>query len=440
MKRPSFSGKHGAILASLFSLTSILVFFGRSLYLLVNNVLPRNVEVENMQLAILEIAALLTCALFMLPMLVLNLRAWQGKASPALIVPPIRSGPAIALGVIWLFILCLGSGVSAIPEYGWAGTVPLLGMGIFLPLVLLVWIAAGGLLSTSQRRFWSVVGFGIAGSTSLAMAGESILVGLGRLVGELLWGNHPLWQHLMDNLKQQLESAATIEETINVLVPYLANPWVLLLLLVFAAVLVPLIEEASKVAILFWLGPRLTSVGEGFALGALCGAGFALLEGMIAAGQSTFLWGFGVLARVSSSLMHITLSAILGAAIAGAFLGRGRGRAIATYFLSSSLHGLWNGITVLAIYLSMRTMVLVPQADMGDLSAMAKAMLNSLLILWFFSLLLILFLTGLVALPWLNYRLRKNMQAAPVQPNSGTSLAAESPFSKGESWTPSSNS
>lgn len=435
----SFSTKQGAILASFFSATSVLVFLGRSLYLWITSILPRNVEAENMQAAILEITALLSCALLMLPMLFLNLRALQGKTSPSLTIPTIRPAHAVALSVIWISILCLGSLVALIPDYGWAGTIPLLGPGILLPIVLLVWIAAGGLLSTSQHRFWSIVGFGIAGGTGLAMVGEAILLGIGRLAGELLLGKQPLWRNLMDSLKQQLETTSTPEETINILAPYLSNPWVLIAILVFAAILVPLIEEISKVAILFWFGPRLTSIGEGFALGALCGAGFALLEGMLAIGQASLLWGISVLARMSSSLMHIMLSALLGSAIAGAFLGGGRGRLIATYLLSSSLHGLWNGITVLAIYLSLHAMTFVPQMEAGNLTTAIQVILSGLLFLLFFGFLLTLFAAGLIALPWINHHLRKKMQAEQAQPNAGQWLIPES-SPKGEPWTLSSNS
>lgn len=431
MKQPLLSARQRIVLALIFSLLSILFFLGRSAYLFADKVLPRNIETAEMQFAIFEMAAMLICALFMFPMLILNLRAWRGKDSPLLTIPPVRPAYAVALGVVWFFALCLGSLVSLIPEYGWTGIVPLLAPGVLLPLAFLVWMAAGGLLSTSQRRFWNVVGFGIAGSTALAMTGELLVLALGRLGGEWLWGEHPLWRNLMDNLSPQLESASTTDEILNALSPYLSTPWVLVSLLILAALLIPLIEEISKVAILFWMGSRLTSVGEGFALGAVCGAGFALVEGMLATGNTSLLWGAGALARLGSSVMHVTLSAVLGRAIAASFLEGHRGRWLGTYLLSSGLHGLWNGITVLAVYLSLQTIVLAPQFENNDLATAVQAMFNSLLVLLLLAVLLALCTAGIIALPWLNLRLRKSAQNQQVSSTvSEELLAAESPSSE----------
>lgn len=408
---PTFSPFREALLALLFSLTGMLAFIGRAVYLLVTRVLPRTVEVETMRIAVLEMTTMATCALLLLPMFIFNLRALQGKDETRLmIIPPLRWRYALALGILWVFTLCLGSLVTLIPESGWMGTVPLLPLGVLLPLILLVWTGAGGLLAISRRRFWSVSGFAIAGSTALAMAGEYLLLALGRGIGELLWGKQPFWRGLIDQLGQQLEAATTPAEALDALTPYLSNPWVIGALFLFAACLVPLIEEASKVSLLFWLGPRLASAGEGFALGALCGAGFSLIEGMLATGAATSLWGVGILGRVSSSLMHVTVSALLGSAIAVAFRYRRRRQLVGTYLLSAGLHGLWNGTLIMAFYVALRIIALAPAVESNDMAAAIQVALGGLLILLALSLLFALFVSGAVALPVLNASLRRKSQ------------------------------
>jgi RsiW-degrading membrane proteinase PrsW (M82 family) len=154
-----------------------------------------------------------------------------------------------------------------------------------------------------------------------------------------------------------------MQALLTVLAPYITNPLVILSILVFAAVLTPLIEEAVKPAVIWFLGKRLRSPAEGFVLGAFCGAGFALMEGLIAASSATQIWGFGLAGRAPASLMHITSSGLLGWAIASAQLEKHYGRLALTYLLSVSIHGLWNGAAIMAIYGALRTMVQNMQID-----------------------------------------------------------------------------
>lgn len=415
MRLVSLSNQKETVLALVFSLASIFVFLGRGIYLLTTRVLPRTIEVEAMRSAVLEIVTMVTCALLMLPMLVLNLHALRGREKRKLTVPSLRLGHIIASGLLWVVTLCLGSLVLFIPEYGWAGTVPLLPFGIILPLMLLVWAGAGGLLSTSRRRFWSILGFGIAGGTGLAMVSEYCLLSIGRGLGELLWGKHPVWRELMGNLSQQLEAASTPEEMLNLLGPYLSNPWVFFALMLLAMVLVPLIEEAAKVSLLFYIGPRLTSIGEGFALGALCGAGFSLLEGMLAASAMSPMWGIGMVGRAASSVLHVTVSALLGGAIARAFLYQRHRHWVNMYLLSSGLHGLWNGAIVVSLYSALRIMTLALEGDDNAINTL-QVVGYGLLILLALGFLFTLFVVGIITLPLCNANLRKQTQQEQANP------------------------
>jgi hypothetical protein len=163
-----------------------------------------------------------------------------------------------------------------------------------------------------------------------------------------------------------------------------------------------LIEEAVKPAVIWFLGKRLRSPAEGFVLGVMCGAGFAMLEGLMAASGATQMWGFGLAGRAAASLMHITSSGLLGWAIASAQLEKRYGRLALTYLLSVSIHGLWNGSAIMAVYGSLRVMVQNMQIDfLGGFFALGG--------LGMLFLELVLLLT---ALPLINRRLRG--PAAPV--------------------------
>ncbi len=162
------------------------------------------------------------------------------------------------------------------------------------------------------------------------------------------------------------------------------------------AVLAPIIEETLKPAAVWLLGKRLHSPAEGFALGALCGAGFALLEGTIAAGGNPQMLGIGIAARATSSLMHITASGLLGWGIASARLEKRYGRLAGIYFLSVSIHGLWNGSVVLAVFGGLRLSIPGASADLpGILLVLAGiGILGSMLV------------TIMILLPVINHRLR----------------------------------
>lgn len=180
-----------------------------------------------------------------------------------------------------------------------------------------------------------------------------------------------------------------------------------MLLLAFAAVIGPLIEEAVKPLAVWFLGRRLHSPGEGFALGALSGAGFALLEGLMASSGYASQPVFGLPARLASSMMHITLSAFMGWAIASAFLEKRWVRLVVSYLLCATMHGLWNGSALLAVYGALRFSI--TGAAMPDL-------LSSLFMLVGVFMLFITFVSITLSLPLMNLRLRKLQGDIIAQP------------------------
>ena len=149
------------------------------------------------------------------------------------------------------------------------------------------------------------------------------------------------------------------------------NPFVLMPILLMLAVGVPLVEESLKTAAVW---PQLRHTfhsSEALLGGALCGAGFALAEGLALTPPSSS-WLFTAVVRSGATFMH-ALAAALGAwGVAEGVRRKRWHRLLLGLGLAVILHGLWNASAVLigVSQLSIPTGVLDPSTG-NTLSAMA---------------------------------------------------------------------
>jgi len=130
------------------------------------------------------------------------------------------------------------------------------------------------------------------------------------------------------------------------LLPLITKPAVIAVALLYFAVLVPMLEELFKPLGVWLFARQLTSRAQGFALGALSGSAYALIETLGVSAQ-TADWATLLLSRIGTGMLHITTSALMGAAIIYAIQERRYWSLLGTYALSVSLHGLWNGLAIL---------------------------------------------------------------------------------------------
>jgi RsiW-degrading membrane proteinase PrsW (M82 family) len=401
----------------IFSSLGILGLLIRGGYLVVtgiNNFDPKNVP--NLASNMLEALAMLFSAGLLVPMLVYSIRRLQGKEIPPARIKPIRFWQVMVLIAAWVLALAIATVLDSAFSYGWAIAAPFFLLGIFLPILCLLWVATGGIPAGSRRRLWSVFGSGLAGSTVAAILAEYLVIGAAILgIGALAISN-PELRTVINQVRVQVANAKAgdMQTLITGLAPYLTNPLIMLSILVFASGLTPMIEEAAKPAVLWFMGKRLRSPAEGFVLGALCGAGFALLEGLMAASGATQLLGVGLAGRAAASLMHISGSGILGWGIASATLEKRYGRLALAYVTSVSIHGLWNGAALMAVYGSLRMVTMNTfQLDVpGALFVVAGA-----------GMLILELAFMLTALPLINRALRKSFPLA-TQPASNSDIIA----------------
>lgn len=383
-----------SVLLLVFSVVSIFVLLGRAIVEVANRLIYQ--DWPKLGTSALDALGMLACAGLLVPLLTGSIRQLQGRELPSASLPPINGRHFLGLAIAWVVMVTAASLLTKLPGFGWLLAAPAFLLAMLIPVATLAWTGAGGLVSGPRRRLWAAFGLGMAGSTGLAILFEYLVVGVGVVIGAAAIILHPELQPILRDIQSQVASADNMESLLTFLAPYLTNPWVLLMALLFASVLTPLIEEAAKPLAVWLLGRNLRSPAEGFALGALCGAGFALLEGLLASSNMAEVLYFGLPARAASSLMHVTLSALMGWGIASAALEKRYLRLVGIYALCVGLHGLWNGSALLAVYGSLRPTVLGSAYDPVSLlaSMLGVGMIGATFLLIAFT------------LPALNRRLR----------------------------------
>ena len=114
----------------------------------------------------------------------------------------------------------------------------------------------------------------------------------------------------------------------------------------YIAIIVPLIEELLKPLAVWIFATKIESPAQGFAMGVLSGAAFALIESLNASADGTTSWPVIVSIRAGTSLLHMTASGLVGWGIVSAFREKRIMRFFAAYFTAVAIHGIWNACAV----------------------------------------------------------------------------------------------
>lgn len=222
--------------------------------------------------------------------------------------------------------------------------------------IIIIWfvsVATRKLNSGSAQRSWGAFGSGLSLSPILALGAE-IFVGLFFFFFLILYlGLQPdlllELESLVDQLAFSVNDPAVL---IPALEPLLSDPVLLFMILGFVALAVPIIEELIKpIGVWLLLGRRL-SPSDGFVLGVLGGAGFALFENLTI-GAVSENWLFIFSARIGTTAMHIFTAGLTGWAIVTAKNEKRYWLLLGSYALSVSLHSLWNSMVVLGSFASL---------------------------------------------------------------------------------------
>ena len=249
--------------------------------------------------------------------------------------------------VIAASAILVGSLLSENETINWL-VLPILTIpGIVLPLTVLLALGTQRLPLGTRWESWSVLGLGMTLAPLLLLILEAVIAIILFVILAIYVSIQPElvteFQRIMDQI---IIFGPDSKATQDLLSPYLTKPGVIVLALLYIAVLVPAIEELLKPLGVWLLARKLDTPAQGFTLGALSGAGYALIETIGVSGQVSG-WATLLSTRIGTGLLHITTSALVGAAIVTAWRERRVLRLLGIYFLAVLLHGLWNACAML---------------------------------------------------------------------------------------------
>jgi len=268
-----------------------------------------------------------------------------------------------------------------------------LGTAAMILLPALALSAMGRVMGKREGTWEDVLGSLIAGASLGAGAAAAVEVGLATLAILLFVGYALLSGPPVDpgSLMERMQQPGFLRDP-QVIANLMKPPVLLLSLLVFA-VIVPLVEETAKtlgVGLLGrWLRP---SPARAFLLGIASGAGFALAENVL--NVSLFegsLWLGAVASRLLATLMHCATGGLMGWGWGELWSARKPVHMAMAYLGAVSIHGLWNGLVMIAAMSSIaltgteapiRTLVLSAAVGISGLVLLLVAVLCVVGMVW----------------------------------------------------------
>ncbi len=292
--------------------------------------------------------------------------------------------------VIGLAVISVGIGVAVVStEVMWLAwfILPALTIIVIVPPIWLLFGIGSQQIELGPRwRVFGIFGLGMTLGPLTIIVVEVLLLAVAIILAAIYIA---VWQpdivQQLARLGMTLQNETDEETILNLLGPYISNPSVIAAALGFIAVLVPLIEELFKPLAVWLFARRIESPAQGFTMGLLSGAAFALVESLNASGAGTETWPVIVTVRAGTSLLHIMASGLVGWGIVSAFRERRILRLFAAYFSAVLLHGIWNACAVGAGFSLVGEIIGKPEWLFNVLPAMAGGMF--VLIVGMFSLL-----------------------------------------------------
>ena len=249
--------------------------------------------------------------------------------------------------VFGIVIISIGIGtVVTLTENQFLGwfLLPILTIFVIVPPIWLIFTIGSNRLELGARwRFFSIFGLGITIAPLLIIILEIVVLGVGIILGSVYLAiAQPEMIAEITRLADLLSEETNEMVILNLLAPYLANPALIAIGISYIAIIVPLIEELFKPLAVWLFAKQIETPAQGFGLGLLSGAAFALFESLNASADGSTSWGVIVTARAGTSLLHLTTSGLVGWGIVSAFKEKKYGRLIGAYLSAVLIHGIWN--------------------------------------------------------------------------------------------------
>ena len=380
---------------------AILTAIGTLLVLFLNASILYRLQGMNASplVTILMASALFAMGLLLLPVAWFSWQRLRGQEAHPFSFPPIKPWAWILIPGLWVFAMVAATVFYDARGAGWF--VPFLHFfSIGFPIYLVIRIAVNRIPLGSSQRAWGVFGVGMTVGPFLAIIAElSVVVFVLVIVGAYM-GLNPEIAFDLQRLAAQIDRAPDMESLLTLVGPYINNPLALIGALALLSVFVPIIEETFKSLGVWLVVDRLSSPAQGFAMGVLSGAGFALAESLFASITPDSAWVMTLSMRAVSGSMHMLVTGLVGWGIAYARLEKRYLRLVSMMLLAIFLHGTWNSGAVLTVAGGLRFMLAATDFDV----------MGGILMLSGIGLLFVLIAGVIVTLFIINAKLRPRTQ------------------------------
>ena len=215
---------------------------------------------------------------------------------------------------------------------------------IALPLIWLLGLALHRIKAGSWKRFWGLV----AGTFYITLPIILIVEGIILITAILAASALPGFQDFFNQLSALATSSTeSLDQMLNELAPVLASPQAMYTLIFGFGLLIPLVEEFLKPLMLWLFSRRHLTPSQGFAMGLISGAAFALVESLFAlnaaGGEDYYAI---VLGRTGTGLLHTFTTGMMGWALASTWHDGHGLRLGLIYSGVVILHGIWNSFAI----------------------------------------------------------------------------------------------
>lgn len=247
----------------------------------------------------------------------------------------------------WPVSLASGHWAANNTQWGWL-VMPLSNLlAAGLPVALLTALALNRIEIGPRWRAWGIFGLGMTLGPLLMMAAE-ILVFIGLFTLFLVYiGLTPGMAAAIEQFSEQVQIIPDAETLMHMYAPIISSPLTITAILFSVAVCIPIIEELLKPIGIWLFADHIRSPRQGFGLGVMSGAAYALLETLGVSSQVSADWSTLVIARGGTSLLHILTTGLTSWALVSAWRERKYLRLAGVYTLSVLLHSVWNALNIL---------------------------------------------------------------------------------------------
>lgn len=288
-----------------------------------------------------------------LPSAYYSFQRLRGAEIPEAAPKPLKVWQGLLLMLLWAGSANLAQFLVNRDIFKWL-TPGLYFLAVGTPVYILIRLIASGLNPGSRHRIWGIPVVSVALGTTLSLIAEAALIIFILTGGAVYLGLHPGQFSAFKQIADQIKNAPSIESAMNIVEPWLNNPVAVLLALFFFSGITPVIEETAKSIATWTIFDHLKSPGQGFVIGALSGAGFGLVESLLASATPDSNWAATLMVRGGSTMMHIMTASLTGWGIATFHTRKSGGALIGSFGVAVFLHSLWNAAVIMIVFGGLR--------------------------------------------------------------------------------------